>query len=79
MRQLTSSVLLGLLYTFSALAQPLSVDVDTIALWNFDTDTALTVTDISGNSLHGTAHNADLVAFPVPVYGNARYFKDQTL
>lgn len=66
--------------SLSSFAQSsLPVDQNTIALWNFDTDTATNVVDSGPNSIHGTSVNTVLRNIPnVPDLNSARFFKDQT-
>lgn len=74
------AIILATLYSFTLFSQtPLSVDQNTIALWNFDTDNQLVVNDLGPNSIHGSSYNAGLAPFPnLPAFGPSRFINDQT-
>lgn len=57
---------------------PLPVDHDTIALWNFDSDSLTDVKDSGPNGLHGKAFESLLVNYPeIPSFNFSRKMKDQ--
>jgi len=64
-------------HSFTTPLTPLAVDSDTIALWNFDSDSASTVTDSASPALNGTASNAPLAAVSglASTFGNGRSFQ----
>ena len=65
MKLLISSFALAIL--FSAQAQvglPLQVDANTLALWNFDTNTDTTVVDLASSPMDGTIFGATREPMP---------------
>ena len=71
-------VLIGLFSFLSAYAQPLSVDANTVALWNFNNDpSAEVVIDSTANNVVGSARGTALLAASPIGQGKARYFVDQ--
>lgn len=58
---------------------PLVVDQNTIALWNFDSDSGNSVTDLGVNNLSGTSYFTDLAPMQSVStdFANGRFFKDQ--
>lgn len=64
MKRLLAFVLLFLSPFSRGQGIPLSVDVNTIALWNFDTDTGNSVFDRGNTPLTGSASNSTITAIP---------------
>ncbi len=65
----------GFLISFSSYSQPLSVDQDTLALWNFESDVGNFVIDSSPNEVNGNSRASLVTTSPIGL-GKARYFPD---
>lgn len=67
MRHFLAGLIFSILITAGAFAQvgnPLQVEADTLALWNFDTNSDNTVVDISTSPLDGTIFGAQRLEVP---------------